>query len=199
MQQREDTRRKEEVQHPLVIPNVSQAANHPTGVNPAFYPPFFPMTPYVDQPMPYMPPLQQLQYPVWDPHMGMWVQYPPMPVLPFHPGWGAPQGSMFDRLKLPVHDRLGSSQSDLEKRISQHPHRLDRSDELVRPVEQQVGQEFVLQRGSVKGKENVEQSVPRGEDAQSSVVKEVIKIDNNDVVMGDCFKGSVIINGSTQD
>jgi hypothetical protein len=51
----------------------------------------------------------------------------------------------------------------------------------------------------VKGKENVEQSVPRGEDAQSSVVKEVIKIDNNDVVMGDCFKGPVIINGSTQD
>jgi hypothetical protein len=26
----------------------------------------------------------------------------------------------------------------------------------------------------------------------------VIKIGNNDVVMGDCFKGPVIINGSTQ-
>jgi hypothetical protein len=56
----------------------------------------------------------------------------------------------------------------------------------------------VLQRGSAKGKENVEQSIPGGENAQSSVAKEVIKIGNNDVVMGDCFKGPVIINGSTQ-
>jgi hypothetical protein len=123
MQQREDTQRKEKVQHPLVASNVSQAANHPTGANPAFYPPFFPMAPYVDQPMPYMPPLQQLQYLVWDPHIGMWVQYPPMPMPPFHPGWGAPQGLVFDRFKLPVHDRLGHSQSGLEKRTSQHPHR----------------------------------------------------------------------------
>jgi hypothetical protein len=56
----------------------------------------------------------------------------------------------------------------------------------------------VLQRSSTKGKENVEQPVLGGEDAQSSVAKEVIKIDNNDVVMGDCFKGPVIINDSTQ-
>jgi hypothetical protein len=48
----------------------------------------------------------------------------------------------------------------------------------------------------VKGKEKVEQSVPGGEDVQSNVAKEIIKIVNNDVVMGDCFKGSVIINGS---
>jgi hypothetical protein len=44
----------------------------------------------------------------------------------------------------------------------------------------------------------VEQSVPEGEDAQNNVAKEVIKIGNNDVVIGDCFNGSVIINGSTQ-
>jgi hypothetical protein len=50
----------------------------------------------------------------------------------------------------------------------------------------------------VKEKEKVEQSVSGGEDAQSSVEKEVIKIGNNDVVMGDCFKGPVIINGSAQ-
>jgi hypothetical protein len=56
----------------------------------------------------------------------------------------------------------------------------------------------VLQIGYVKGKEKVEQSVPGGEDAQSSVAKEVIKIGNYDVVMGDCFKGPVIINGSAQ-
>jgi hypothetical protein len=55
----------------------------------------------------------------------------------------------------------------------------------------------MLQKSSVQGKEKVEQSVPGGEDAQSSVAKEVIKIGNNDVVMGDCFKGTVIINGST--
>jgi acetate kinase len=42
----------------------------------------------------------------------------------------------------------------------------------------------------------VEQSVPEGE--KSKVVKEVIKIGNNIVVMGDCFKGSVIVNGSAQ-
>jgi hypothetical protein len=44
----------------------------------------------------------------------------------------------------------------------------------------------------------VEQSILEGEDEQNSVAKEVIKIGNNDVVMGDCFKGLVIINGSTQ-
>jgi hypothetical protein len=50
----------------------------------------------------------------------------------------------------------------------------------------------------VKGKENVEQSIPEGGGAQSNVAKEVIKIDNNDVVMGDCFKGLVVINNSAQ-
>jgi hypothetical protein len=44
----------------------------------------------------------------------------------------------------------------------------------------------------------VEQSIPEDGSAQSNVAKEVIKISNNDVVMGVCFKGSVIINGSTQ-
>jgi hypothetical protein len=44
----------------------------------------------------------------------------------------------------------------------------------------------------------VEQSVLGGEDAQSSVAKEVIKIGNNDVVMEDCFKGTIIINVSAQ-
>jgi hypothetical protein len=105
MQQREDTWRKEEVQHPSVATNVSQAANHPTGVNLAFYPPLVATNvSQEDQPMLYMPPLQQLQYPVWDPHMGMWLQCPLMPMLPFHLGWGTPQGLVFDRLKLPVHD-----------------------------------------------------------------------------------------------
>jgi hypothetical protein len=85
MQQREDTWRKEEVQHLLVAPSVSHAANHPMGANPVFYPPFLPI-PYVDQPMSYMPPMQQLQYPVWDPHKGMWVQYPLMSMPPFHLG-----------------------------------------------------------------------------------------------------------------
>jgi hypothetical protein len=51
---------------------------------------------------------------------------------------------VFDRLKLLVHDRLGPSPSGLEKRINQHPHRSDRSGESVGPVEQQVGQEFML-------------------------------------------------------
>jgi hypothetical protein len=44
----------------------------------------------------------------------------------------------------------------------------------------------------------MEQSVPEGEDVWNSVAKEVIKIGNNDVVMGNCFKGPIIINGSTQ-
>jgi hypothetical protein len=57
----------------------------------------------------------------------------------------------------------------------------------------------VLRNDSTNGKEKVEQSVPGGEDARSSVAKEVIKIGNNDVVMGDCFKGLVIINDSAQD
>jgi hypothetical protein len=151
------------------------------------------MVPYVDQPMSYMQPLQQLQYPVWDPRMGMWAQYPMMLMPPFHPGWGAPQGSVFDRLKLPVHDRLGPSQYGIGKRFNQHSNQLDRSSEPVRPA----GQEFMLQNSSTEGEEKMDQSVPAGEDAQSSVAK-VIKIGNNDVVMENCFKGPVIINGSTQ-
>jgi hypothetical protein len=54
----------------------------------------------------------------------------------------------------------------------------------------------VLQSSFVKGKMKVEQCVPEGEDAQNNIAKKVIKIGNNDVVMGDCFNGSVIINGS---
>jgi hypothetical protein len=50
----------------------------------------------------------------------------------------------------------------------------------------------------VKGKEKVEQFVSGDEHAQSNVAKEIIKIGNNDVVVGDCFKGPVIINGSAQ-
>jgi hypothetical protein len=46
------------VQHPSVASNVSLAANNPARAKLTFYPPFFPMAPYVDQPMPHMPPLQ---------------------------------------------------------------------------------------------------------------------------------------------
>jgi hypothetical protein len=56
----------------------------------------------------------------------------------------------------------------------------------------------MLQNGSTKGKEKVEQSIPEGEGVQSNVVMQVIKIGNNDVVIGDCFKEPVIINGSAQ-
>jgi hypothetical protein len=56
----------------------------------------------------------------------------------------------------------------------------------------------LLQNSSAKGKEKVEQSIPEDGGAQSNVAKEVIKIGNNDVVMGDCFKGSIIKNGSVQ-
>jgi hypothetical protein len=67
------TQPREEEQHgpPLVTPSVSQVANYPMGTNPTFYPQFPMMAPYVDQPMMYMPPLQLLQYQVWDPHMDM--------------------------------------------------------------------------------------------------------------------------------
>jgi hypothetical protein len=102
----------------LRLLQVSQVANYPAGTNPTFYPQFPMMASYVDQAMTYVPPLQQLQYPVWDPHMGIWVQYPSMSIPPFHPSWGAPQRSVFDRLKLPVHDRLGPSQSGLEKGLA---------------------------------------------------------------------------------
>jgi hypothetical protein len=105
---------------------------------------------------------------------------------------------VFNRLKLPVHDRLGPSQSGAERRISKHAHQSDQSSEPVRPIEQQDGLELMLQNSSAKGREKVEQSIPGGEDAENSVAKEVIKIGNNDVVMGDCFKGPVIINSSTR-
>jgi hypothetical protein len=62
----------------------------------------------------------------------------------FHPGWGAPQGLVFDRLRVPMHDRLSPNQSGLEKGVNEHPHQSDRSGKPVRSVEQQDGQEFVL-------------------------------------------------------
>jgi hypothetical protein len=40
-----------------------------------------------------------------------------------------------------VHDRLGPSQSGLEIRDDQHPHRSDRFDESIRSVEQEVALE----------------------------------------------------------
>jgi hypothetical protein len=42
---------------------------------------------------------------------------------------------------------------------------------------------------SAKGKEEMEQSIPEGEEVQSSVVNELINIGNNDVVMGIVSKG----------
>jgi hypothetical protein len=69
VQQREVTHPREEVQceHPFIAPSISQAVNYPMVANLAFYSrgpsvaysQFPPMAPYVDQPMPYMPPLQQ--------------------------------------------------------------------------------------------------------------------------------------------
>jgi hypothetical protein len=47
----------------------------------------------------------------------------------------------------------------------------------------------------VKGKEKVEQFIPESKEVQSNVANEVIKIGSNDVVMGDCFKDPIIING----
>jgi hypothetical protein len=59
--------------------------------------------------------------------------------------WGAPQGLVFDRLKLPVHDRLGPSQSGPEKRISQHPHRSDR-------LSSRLGRSSYCREALLKGK-----------------------------------------------
>jgi hypothetical protein len=50
----------------------------------------------------------------------------------------------------------------------------------------------------VKGKKKMERFVPEGKEVHSSIVNEVLKIGNNEVVLGDCFKGPVIINGSAQ-
>jgi hypothetical protein len=44
----------------------------------------------------------------------------------------------------------------------------------------------------------MEQSFLEGEKMQRSVASEVIKIGSNDVVMGDCFKGSIIVCGPAQ-
>jgi hypothetical protein len=51
MQQREDTQRRERVQHkhPWAAPSVSQAANHPAGADLTFYPPFPPIHMLINQ------------------------------------------------------------------------------------------------------------------------------------------------------
>jgi hypothetical protein len=93
---------------------------------------------------------------------------------------------------------LGPSQSGQEVRASQHPYRSDLSGETVRPIKQQAEQGFAPHISSAKGKKKMEQSGPEDEEVQSSVVNEVIKMGNNVVVMGDCFKRPIIINGSIQ-
>jgi hypothetical protein len=98
VKEREATRQREDVQpeHPPVGPDVPLMMNFPMGPYPMFhpggpeviYPQVHPMPPLMEQPIPWMPPMQQFQQPIWDPRMGTWMQYPPMSVPPFHLGWG---------------------------------------------------------------------------------------------------------------
>jgi hypothetical protein len=47
---------------------------------------------------------------------------------------GAPQGSIFVRLRVSVHDQLGPNQSGPGIMVGQHPHRSDWSGEPVKQV-----------------------------------------------------------------
>jgi hypothetical protein len=63
---------------------------------------------------------------------------------------------VFDRLKLPVYDRLGTTQFGPAKRINQYTDQSYLHGGSIRPVEQDVEQEFVVQNSFMKGKEKVE-------------------------------------------
>ena len=71
----------------------------------------------------------------------------------------------------------------------------DRYSIPVRPVQQGPQPALSAQIRSTKGKEKVDQaSVETGNDKGKSATQ-VIKIGSNDVIMGNCFKGPVVING----
>ena len=216
IQQREPTRPRSGLHHehhqlgpdvqrmvnPPAAPGVVYPMSHPCG--PSSAPPMaYPQIPgaaYSIHPqMSWGPAAHPPPYPVWDPYYDMWVQYPPVQIPTFHPGWGTPHRSVFDRITPPVHDRLGPHQSGprgVEVGVDQDPHRSDRSTGPVRPVQQ--GPQPILpdHMYSTKGKEKFDQASAGISNDRGKVATQVIKIGSNDVIMGDCFKGPVVIDGS---
>jgi hypothetical protein len=58
--------------------------------------------------MQWCPPLMMPTYPIWDPYRQIWVNYPLMMLMtPW--GLGAPRQPVFERLELPMNDRVDSS------------------------------------------------------------------------------------------
>ena len=56
------------------------------------------------------PPASDSQFPSWE-HEGFWMQCYAMPYPPHFQGEVSSRGPVFDRLRQPVHDRLGHTQS----------------------------------------------------------------------------------------
>ena len=60
--------------------------------------------------MQWAPPASDSQFSAWE-NRRFWMQCYPMPCPPHFQGEGSSRGLVFDRLKQPVHDRLGKNQS----------------------------------------------------------------------------------------
>ena len=82
--------------------------------------------------------------------------------------------------------------------VNQNPHQSVRSGGPVRPVLQGPQPISPDQGHSAKGKEEIEQSTSVAKDIKGSTANVEIKIGSNDVIMGDCFKGPIVINGPVQ-
>ena len=86
----------------------------------------------------------------------------------------------------------------MKRRGSNRTHTSLRSGGLIRLVAQGPQLISPTQGHFEKGKEIIEQSTLEAKDVKKNTASGVIKIGSNDVVMGDCFKGPIVINGPVQ-
>ena len=113
--------------------------------------------------MPWAPPASDPQFPAWE-NGGIWMQCYPMPYPPHFQGERSSRGPVFDRLRQPVHDRLGQHQSGQGQNPGPvrpvYPDRLDRSQQ--RPVQvRSVRQEYRV-------KEKKDEPVPMQVDSEKA-------------------------------
>jgi hypothetical protein len=103
---------------------------------------------------------------------------------------------------MSAHDRLGPNQSSLEHQevgVNQHPHVSDQSRGPVRPVAEGGHNQFLEAKCVLRrARKKLDNLHKKAMDIKENTASGVIKIGNNDVVMRDCFKGHVVINGPVQ-
>ena len=112
-----------------------------------------------------------------------------MPYPPHFQGEGSSRGPMFDRLKQPVHDRLGQHQSGQGQNPGPvRPVYLDRSDRSQqRPAQVRP----MCQEYRVKG--NKDEPVPMQVDSEKAPAAKVVQVEGGKGKAQDAQEGPVII------